>query len=85
MQNHPCAVMKQLLTLASEEAGPAAQGPDRDAQREAWNKTVTSALAHTKVQSKLDMLGYSAVSCSDLLKIASRACAQLQAGELPRY
>jgi hypothetical protein len=80
VQHHPCEVLRQLLELSPQEAGPAEKVSDKDEQVKAWNETVSSALAHDKVQSRLSMLGYSAVSCSDLLKIAARACSQLQSG-----
>lgn len=80
VQNHPCAVLKQMLTLSAEESGPAEGVSDKEMQVKAWNETASSALAHAKIQGKLDMLGYGGVSCADLLKIAFRACSQVQTG-----
>lgn len=74
-----------MLTLSVEDSGSTEDAPSKERAIAAWNETVSAVLANTKIQGKLDkleLIGLS-LSCADVLKIATRACSQLQAGTTP--
>lgn len=80
VQNHPCAVLKQMLTLSAEDSGIAEDVSDKQTEIAAWNEAVTAVIVHEKIQRQLETVGYSGASCADLLKIATRAVAHVQTG-----
>lgn len=75
MQNHPKAILEQMLSLPPEE-----QDDDKNKAIQDWNEAVSSALSDTTVQALLDTLVYGGVACADLRGISSRACATVQTG-----